>query len=268
MRDKSVNPVSIICSDGRISSNDQHWDMNQVIGSEDAYYHFEKSLDDFLTFYTDVTYTKKIDIVVQCKGGASFPLEVKLTVIPDSSTVSDPENLWGPEMVIRPVTSAHAMMNVAHHVIKEEHQSIRNDIVSALKSGYESITDWNNTAEIINNSNQLSHSLEKALLCAEQIQNPFLIQPIWKTAGQSLTLSEQCFDIFVWSDVSVMMIPLELLKSSRIISKVSRSLREVARNVRALYDILTKEDYNYSLIYKEMTLGLQTSKSFQFLVVL
>ena len=45
-------------------------------------------------------------------------------------------------------------------------------------------------------------------------------------------------------------------------SQPIRLLRETARHVRALYDILTKGDYNYNQIYKGMALGAQTDKSF------
>lgn len=45
-------------------------------------------------------------------------------------------------------------------------------------------------------------------------------------------------------------------------SLVSRTLRETARHVRSLHDILSNECYDYSRIFKGMALGNQTDKSF------
>ena len=42
---------------------------------------------------------------------------------------------------------------------------------------------------------------------------------------------------------------------------VPRPLREIARHVRGLYDLLTTGDFDYSDIYKGMALGAQTDKS-------
>lgn len=264
MRDKSINPVSIICAKGKIVTNEQQWNMQEVIGPENTYYCFEKSFDNFSGFYRDSTQIDKIDIVATRNHEDVQPLEIKLTVLPDISTASQPDDLWGPEIVVRPVSSAHAMMSLAYQLRKEEHKSLRHDIISALKTGYNKINDWNNISEILKKSDALLKSLREALKHAESIQLPFLIQPIWKTIGQSLVLSKQCFDVFVWSDVSVMMIPLGIPKSQigQNKDKVPRMLREIARHVRALYDILVTGDYNYGSIYKGMPLGSQTDKSF------
>jgi len=53
MRDKGINPVSVICTGGKISSTDKKWNMEEVIGSDDTSYHFEKAFDGFLNFYRD-----------------------------------------------------------------------------------------------------------------------------------------------------------------------------------------------------------------------
>ena len=34
-------------------------------------------------------------------------------------------------------------------------------------------------------------------------QNPLIIQPIWKTEGNKMRLKDDCLDVFVWSNLSI-----------------------------------------------------------------
>ena len=162
---------------------------------------------------------------------------------------------------MRPVSSAHAMMGVASSLMDPNNEETRSSVIDVLRSAYNKIATWTNVTEISQKSSDLLSALEKTGRIVEKIQKPFLLQPIWRTRGQSLELCKQCFDVFVWSDVSVMSIPVrECLHSPS--EGVTRWLRETARHVRSLYDLLNVGDYDYSGIYKGMPLDLQTDKSF------
>ena len=266
MRDNKIPPVAVVSRRGKIQTNDSVWKMESVIGDayRNPYYHFEKSFDGYTKFQAKEASADKIDLVISFDDIDEIPLEVKLTVVPDSSTASDSRDKWGPEIVMRPVSSAHAMMKLASSLQERENGSIRKDVVSILKVAYDSISidSWDNRAEILSQSNYrlLNTALDEALKKTESIQKPFLVQPIWKTEGQSFVLCKRCFDVFVWSDVAVMRLPVDLSKGKE--KEITRPGREVVRHVRALYNILQSGSYDYKSIYKGMAFGRQTDKAF------
>ena len=261
MRDSDVNPVAVVATQGKIATADDVWRMDEVVGSasDKPFYHFEKAFTPYQAYSRNVT--DKIDLVVAIDGDDRIPIEVKLTVVPDSTTMSRPRRSWAPEMVMRPVSSAHAMMGVASQLSQTGNETTRQAVIDTLKPAYNAISGdaWANTAAIVQNRDKLKTALRAALLKAEPLQQPFLMQPIWKTEGQSLVLSQQCFDVFVWSDVAITLLPTEYTEQS---AEVSRPLREVARHVRSLYDLLVSGDFDYEGIYKGMPLGNQTDKAF------
>ena len=261
MRDMGVKPLAVtVGSDGRIDAHDGPWNMAEIVGAEEEqpFYHFEKAFEPYAALSRNVV--DHIDLVVTLRGKDRIPLEMKMTVVPDSGTAGRERHQWGPEMVLRPVSSAHAMMGVASSLLENKHTAIRQDVVALLRPAYNGISDWNNVSEIASNAKRLRVALADVVRTVRHIQAPFLVQPIWKTEGQSPILSKRCFDVFVWSDVAVLQIPVDMSVNPR--SSVSRHLREVARHVRALYDVLTVGDYDYQAIYGGMPLGNQTDKSF------
>ncbi len=278
MRDNDLPPVSVRMVGGDTVTDDTVWSMGDIVGEDhqSPFYQFEESFGPYAAFSRNEV--DNIDLVVSLNGIQSIPLEVKLTVVPDSSTSNKPESQWGPEVVMRPVSSAHAMMGVAYSLINNPaNQSIRDQVISVLRPAYNLVSSWDNKVEVIRHSRQIYNALRDTLKISECIQRPFLIQPIWRTKGQSLKLCEQCFDVFVWSDVAVMGIPVQehnntgtmtrmqgTGRPSRTVdtSTMTRTFREVARHVRSLYDLLQTGDYDYSGIYKGMSHGNQTDKAF------
>lgn len=262
MRDKQHLPVCVVSRGGKIIAKDQVWKMSEVIGeaSKELYFCFEETFSPYASLSRNEV--DKIDLVVSIDGTQKIPLEIKLTVVPDSSTVMNKEKDWAPEMVVRPVSSAHAMMGLATSLLEPENFVRKKQVVDTLKKTYNNVSDWSNTSEILQKSASLIDCLSTALEIAEELQNPFLIQPLWRTKGQSLELCDACFDVFVWSDVAVMRIPIDQSINNSARVRVPRPMREVARHVRALYDLLVAGDYDYTGIYKEMALGRQTDKSF------
>lgn len=196
------------------------------------------------------------------------PLEIKLTVVPDSTTVDRRPSDWAPELVVRPVSSAYATLSVAHRLFRENNRKLRQRVEAILQPINSSISAnaWDNVKEILSFRLRLAEDFSNALDLLRTIQEPYLVQPIWRTQGASFKFQERCFDVFIWSDVSIMAVPLtrvlEEIAKGQNSRSVSRTLREVARHVRALYDLCTRGYFRYHDCYGGMTLGHQTSKSF------
>ena len=259
MRDEGIDPVSVMLHGNRIEATDNGWKMWEVVGksNENPCYQFETLFDPYAGFSRNEV--DNIDLIVLFDGIPSKPLEIKLTVVPDSGTAKKKESEWAPEIVMRPVSSAYAMMGVAKSLLRTGNESIKDTVINAIKPAYNRISSWANESEIIRHSEFIQQALNDVLATVGSLQLPFLLQPIWRTKGQSLELCDQCFDVFVWSDVAVMGIPA---KEYAVSKTMTRAFREMARHVRSLYDILQTGDYDYSGTYKGMSHGHQTDKSF------
>jgi hypothetical protein len=260
MRDEDISPIAVVERGEGIVAIDREWTMADVIGpiSANCNYRFESAFEPYANCCRDAV--DNIDLVVSADDEPLRPLEVKLTVVPDSSTARKPSDKWAPEMVMRPVSSAYAMMSLAECLAGDA--EAKEEVVNHLRQAYNQVTGWDNATEIAQRAPVLRNSLDNALRVVVErgLQRPFLIQPLWRTRGQSFVLAEQCFDVFVWSDAAIMRVPVA--ESTDGSDNVSRPLREVARHVRGLYDLLSTGDYSYSDIYKGMPLGHQTDKSF------
>ncbi|MDR0932374.1 MAG: HindVP family restriction endonuclease [Victivallales bacterium] len=126
----------------------------------------------------------------------------------------------------------------------------------------EKMQDWGNRVEV-------SKRLEEMLKCINQFekdyishQKPLLLQPIWKTRGQSPMLAEQAFDIFVWSDFALSRLFLDNAWTNRNKETINRQMRSAARFFRFMYQMATSRKVALSKIYHEMDFGWQTDKEF------
>ena len=268
MRDNGVNPVHISFGhDGDFRASDEVVTFAEVFGTADPAVHF-----DFETEFTPINglfadgNTQGIDVVTsQVANGERRELkalEVKLTVLPDETTSKKSEDQWSSELVIRPVTSAYAMLVIWNRLPSQQQDYLR-DIVSQFVTGQFKIQDWSNRNEILGVTDELHHALfDVAKICAEY-QEPYLVQPIWKTKGKSPDLADNCFDVFVWSDLATVMLSHDLSKDAVASAgrKMIRPLREAVRHICCIAK-LARNEFVYEEVYGGMGFGLQTDKSF------
>lgn len=265
MRDDGVKPVYVhLQTDLKFVSTADDLTMEEVVGPADAdmFYGFECPFNPYTQFVNETL--KEIDLVIF--QGASRrpvrPLEVKLTVIPDQITAKQPKSKWGPEMVIRPVSSAYAMLNIGKRLSEDD--PLRMQVQQELEKGYREVRRWDSIGDIAGAATHLTRALSETVRLCCPLQNPYLVQPIWHTKNKTFELASKCFDVFIWSDLSIISIPLERLQADARSSKkpVSRHLREVARHVKALYELCTGSKIVYDDCYGGMSLDAQTDKSF------
>jgi hypothetical protein len=91
-------------------------------------------------------------------------------------------------------------------------------------------------------------------------QRPLLVQTIWKTQGQSHLLSDNAFDIIVWSDYAFSRLFLD--SATETDSKMSRPMRAAARLARCLWELSKSGKIRLNEIYRQMAFGKQTDKEF------
>jgi len=271
MMDQNINPVYInLNEDLTTSASDTSLSFHDIFKTEGSKEELEFLFESPYAPYSEYALDKldHIDLVIKKSGNYVRPLEVKLTVLPDNATeTKKDQSMWGTELVIRPDSTSYASLGI-YHSLKHKAKEIK----ELLEPVAEAINNWENEVEIGQHRDQIIGILDIFQRQYFSFQEPFLLQPIWKTQGKSPELSENAFDIFVWSDMALcrLIINQERKESKRRSTQkiqkntkripVSRYLRASARLLRCLYELFSKEKTNIGRIFRGMQLGNQTDK--------
>jgi len=267
MWDHGIPPVYLELSKDFEVTQNTSTSFHQIFQVERSVIHFdfEESFEPYSTFLYDEI--DRIDLIVKNASDPEMlvpirPFEVKLTVLPDSTTCGKAnESEWGSELVIRPVSSSYAMLSIVNKIKQHGGNDEARDIIEGVSS---SISNWENEAEIIGKSEIIIDALATYLARFSDYQSPFLIQPIWKTVGQEPILADYCFDVFVWSDFCLFKAILDAAHGSLNRRGIARSLRECVRMLKCLYDLHTRGRVNLRETYRTMAFGKQTDKAIAF----
>ncbi|MGJ8633836.1 MAG: HindVP family restriction endonuclease [Luteolibacter sp.] len=258
MRDEKINPVYVHTSKGLVIAADNKITFDDVFNTKapnaSLRFDFESKFNTFQNYCHDSL--EAIDLVISEKAEVCRALEVKLTVIPDHTTCERTEPEWGCELVVRPVSVIYAALTI-YHSLRER----KVDALALIEKTALDIGDWTNQSEILSNREQIIGTLEIFLDTFSDYQVPLVLQPVWKTVGKLPELSDQAFDIFVWSNMALCRLFLNQEKEKKSPKKVSRHLRASARLLRCLHDLFTAGKMRRSEIAR-MALGYQTDKEF------
>lgn len=226
------------------------------IKNDELYFAFESKYEPYQRFSrNDIG---NIDLVIKdTNDNFLLPLEIKLTVLPDSGTSTKSESEWGSELVIRPATTKYCALGIAESC-QDDFKTIR-ELFEPIGAG---IQDWGNTVEILANFTDMLDIIDdfqKDFYCC---QKPLLMQPLWKTQGQNPLLAENAFDIFIWSDFALSRLFLDNARNKQDGKLVNRQMRSAARFFRSMYHVSTSGKIPLDRIYTEMSFGRQTDKEF------
>lgn len=244
--------------------------LNTTISNKDLYFLFEGKFDPYQDFaYDDIG---SIDLVVTesmndpaSRSKKTMPgrflraLEIKLTVVPDHTTLKEEEAFWGPELVIRPATTIYCALGIADSC---RTAGVLGEVREIFEPLCHSIKDWGNEHEINAKIENILAALDQFQSQMWKLQKPMLMQPIWKTEGKSPVLKKSAFDIFIWSDFALCRLFLDLAKAGAGRKEVNRYVRSSARLARFLYEVSTRGKVNIKNIYTEMAHNRQTDKEF------
>jgi hypothetical protein len=258
MRDQKINPVYIHTSKGKILASDDKITFDEVFNSKAPNNHLRFDFEAKFTPFDKYSFDslESIDLVISENKIAKRALEIKLTVLPDQTTYNKSDDLWGCELVVRPVSVIYAALTIYHSISNKKESALKLLRTTAL-----GVSDWSNITEILNHRGQILDTMELFLnsFCDHQV--PLILQPVWKTKGKLPELADQAFDVFVWSNMALCRLFLNQAKTNNEPSNVSRHLRACARLLRCLFDLLTGGQMRRSEIIR-MALGNQTDKEF------
>ncbi|EOY7133953.1 HindVP family restriction endonuclease [Clostridioides difficile] len=257
MYSKSIKPIYIKIDENlKIEKKDicvsELFGMNPT--DKDIYYSFEDKYEQYEEYNKQAL--PGIDLVIKNNETKECikPIEIKLTTLPDNSTCKLEESKYGSEIVVRPDTIVYQAFSIANS-LKEK----REEILKILKPAYDEVSDWNNKDNVISNLRYIKKSINKIITEYKDLQNPMLMQPVWKTNGKSAILAENCLDIFVWSDLSFTRL---FIKESDEFTNIDRPNRAMIWLFLMLYDFAVSGKIDHKKIIDTYTYDTKNDKAF------
>lgn len=224
--------------------------------SEDAYYNFEAGFAPYEKFYQGER--EKIDLVMLNHQTDEIlsGLEIKLTALPDNTTKSLEESLWGTEIVMRPPTICFLVCSIcANYNTPKGKERLR-----TLLRCVPQINHWEEISEVLPHYSKILASVLTISSDMTNKQKPLVLQPIWKTEGNKMRLKDNCLDVFAWSNLAL--IQMCCTENSSNIQKINRFHRTIIWIYKMLLDFVTYDTFDYKRIIRLMSYNLANDKAF------
>lgn len=136
--------------------------------------------------------------------------------------------------MVRAATTSYAALGIAYSCI---------DVLPELRELFEPvcqpIRNWGNPTEIKSRKSNILDCLDNFQTRFSDRQKPFLMQPIWKTKGESPELADNAFDVFIWSDFVLCRAFIGRAKQEnpKKANEVPRFLRAAIPLAHSVYDL-------------------------------
>lgn len=223
--------------------------------SEDAFFNYETGYPAYETYY--VGDREKIDLVMMDKTIHSelTGLEIKLTALPDSTTKKYTEDKYGCEMVMRPPTICFLACSICHYYKGDKGRNQLKDILGDIPQ----INHWEEIESVLPHYDLILNSVLNVCANLERHQTPLVIQPVWKTPGGKPVLADNCLDVFVWSNLSIIKLCAAQKKEKKTISRFMRTIIWI---YRMLFEYCVYGQFDYSRIVRLHSYNLGNDKAF------
>lgn len=243
--DKSLNPVIDYID------IDKLFHINPL--SSETYYSFESPYIPYQQYMFGLI--PRNDLVIQdTQGNCRSSFEIKLTALPDNATCNLSETEYGSEVVIRPDTIVYLACNFIKF-FDGNPEALR----GYLKIG-DNISDWTEAEKVLPYIHDIQNEIMHIVEDKNSLQAPIILEPIWKTDGKSPILSDNCLDVFVWSDIG--MLNLFMPRDTEELTKISRHTRTMVWLYKMLYDFSRKHQFNGGQIIDALSYNTKNDKAF------
>lgn len=190
------------------------------------------------------------------------PLEIKLTTLPDAATAGKTEDLWGCELVVRQPTITAIALSLIEQCDNEGGRRLCKDFI-----GLSDAVDWSNfdsEEEVKAGLEPIREAVNKLLERFQDHGTPLLVQPVWRTEGQSTILSDNCFDVFVWDDHALAKMISERSEAAPVYNKnyLSRPGRSLVWLAAMLGQYAETGKINPEVAISQHLAGAKTDKAF------
>jgi len=227
--------------------------------SDNLFYSFETQFTPYQQLV--IGSLPRVDLVSQDResGQSISPIEIKLTALPDNSTCLLSEEYYGCEIVIRPDTIVYLACSIA-----ENFKNRQDELKVLFDNKYDNIVDWTNGAEVWGYIPSMISTLDSIILSVLDKQKPLVMQPIWKTKGKSPKLTDNCLDVFVWSNFAFIQLFVDVARGelSSGASKVTRQVRTIIWLFKMLFDFAKNGQINHAKTIDELSYNTKNDKAF------
>jgi HindVP restriction endonuclease len=225
--------------------------------SDNLFYAFENAYSPYQQLV--IGNVPRVDLVTQDKntGHCLKGLEIKLTALPDNTTCNLSENLFGTELVIRPDTIVYLACSIAFHY-KNELPKLQ----ILIGNTFDSISDWTEARNVLPFISKMIEVIDDIALQILDKQEPLIMQPIWKTEGKSPKLSDNCLDVFVWSNLAFTQLFVDVAREEVKGNSITRQVRTIVWLFKMLYDFSKNGKINHTRIIDELSYNTKNDKAF------
>ena len=260
MGSKNIDPV-FICTNKNNEITHKYISPAKLLGidplSDEAYYDYEAGYYPYEQYYT-ASKKEKIDLVMinRVTQSPASGLEVKLTTLPDNTTKDLPDSEYGSEIVVRSPTILFVACSICSCYDTPKGKNKLHEILNTI--GQE-IKDWSEIRQIAPHYPVIKDAILAVSKDLVNKQVPLIIQPIWKTSRNLTDLEENCLDVFVWSNLSVIQMAL---RESTPDNDISRNQRTIIWLYKMLWDFTQFGKFNYTDIVNSLSYKYKTDKAF------
>ena len=217
---KGINPI-YICTNKNNDIVHKEISSSKLLGidplSEDAYYDYEAGYYPYEQYYTAAK-KEKIDLVMINRSTTKpvSGLEVKLTTLPDNTTKDSPESEYGSEIVVRSPTILFVACSICAAYDSQKGKVRLHSLLNTIGS---EIKNWSEIRQVVPHYPAIKQAILQVSSDISGKQEPIIIQTIWKTDKKLIDLEENCLDVFVWSNLSVIQMALRDIADDDDISR-------------------------------------------------
>lgn len=258
----------------RLSTEHVMTAWSEIIGTEPDRASFE--FEGVYSGYSNYTHTNanKSDAVVIERGTGKHlrPLEIKLVVVPTSSTAQRDRKDQSCEIVVRPPTVEQLAFSIAHSYGQARRMELMELIVSEL--GQPNDYKWADERFMIDALPRILRAAENIVRGGLDVQTPLVLTAIWRSEGQKPVLDEHAFDVFVWTDLAFLQLFIDQLRrecykadgspKTKAPKQISRPSRALIWLVRSLFDYTVQNTLNFGSVHSQITYGAQSDKAGSF----
>lgn len=230
--------------------------------AKNAFYHFEMGFPAYSKFYTGDM--EKIDLVMMNSDTDELltALEIKLTALPDSTTKKKEEDKYSCEIVVRPPTINFLACSICNNFKDTAEKEKLREFLSIVPK----INHWEEPEEVLPHYDKILESILLTSAYLTSRQTPLIIEPVWKTIGSKGILSEDCLDVFVWSNLAVIQMcangeKIRRDKSGKIV-KITRAMRTIIWIHLMLLDYTIYGQFDYRRIIRLHSYNLANDKGY------
>lgn len=183
-------------------------------------------------------------------------LEVKLTTLPDSTTKDLPDADYGSEIVVRSPTILFLACSICSCYDSPDGKNRLHDLLNTIG---EEIRDWSSQSQVIPHYIKIKNAILNVSSDLVKKQKPLILQPIWKTNRALTDLEDNCLDVFVWSNLSIIQMALRGDTPNDVISRNQRTIIWI---YKMLWDFSLYGKFNYTSIVNSLAYTFKTDKAF------